>query len=572
MRSRAAALLALALAAAAPAQERSVVHTIDGRDAVVVRVVPFQGAGAVGGFGFAIVEAESRDDRGHEVVVAYESHAGWQSNVAVRRELALGPRELGRAVLPLPTDPDPSHRLTLSIDGTRYEESFGTRHDGLTALLVSARGDADGFGQTVLNGMPRAPRQGTAVVPIPPELLPHDWRWFTGFHAVVVDGRTPLGGEAQTALVAFATAGGTVVVGDAERLPPGTLRERCRAPAPDGLVRLGIGRIVPCAVGGDSSALRAALAALPAPALAGWPAPELLLRPQVVPGLGEAPVVVFLCVILLFALVVGPINFFLLRRWRRPLLVLVTVPACGLGTTLLMLGYGLVHDGLGVRGVVRSWTLLDQDRHAATSLAERTLFAGLPPDVLTVEPDGVLIAPRACWRGPGGGADRWQFDPATHRLDGGVLPSRSRTPLLSARHGLARQRLRARAAGERLELLPAGAVAPVGERLLRDFDGRYWLGEAPSLQAGDDDAARAALRRFRRDAAVMAVDDGDGGPETASAHHLVARFTAGEELPPGSYVARVAAAPWLDGHGLDVAYDAETHFVIGRLAPEDLAR
>jgi hypothetical protein len=424
-----------------------------------------------------------------------------------------------------------------------------------------------------MQALQRVSKPAAEVLLVLPEDLPADWRLFSGFHAFVVDGRARLADDVQTALVRFATSGGTVIVGNPDRLPPGDLRARCLAADAGGVVRIGLGRCAIVPTEGDTTLLRERLASLPRPGLCGWPAPTVLLHEQVVPGLGEAPVLVFLLVILVFASVAGPLNFLLLRRWRRPLLVLVTVPVCGLGTTLLMLGYGLVHDGLGVRGVVRSWTLLDQERHEATSLAARTLFAGLSPDALTVATDGMVIAPRATFRDDRRAPDRWQFDPVGNVLDGGVLPSRTSTPLLSVRQGIARQRLRVRAAGDdRLELLCDGGVVPLGPVLLRDFDGRMWLGDGPALQVATDAAARQALEQWGRDAAVLALFNEEFGNEMNTAHAVVESLLGGGELPRGSYLARVAEAPWLDGHGLRVDYDQVEHFVAGRLAAEDFVR
>jgi hypothetical protein len=567
-------LLCGSLALSAPAQETSVVHVVDGREIAAVRVAPFAGASTAGGFGFLLVTAENRDDRPHRVVVDLASYEWRQSSVAVRRELALGPHELGRCFLPLPTTPDDDHRLDVYVDGVRYAGSSNAAgHDGMVGLLVSSRSDAEPWGLTVMQAMQRVAKPAAEVQLVAPDDLPADWRLFTGFHAVVVDGRARVADDVQQALVRYATGGGTLVVGDADRLPAGAVRERCLATDATGIARIGLGRCVVAPTGGDTTRLRERLASLPRGAAGGWPAADVLLREQVVPGLGSAPVLVFLVVILVFAFVVGPLNFLLLRRWRRPLLVLVTVPVCGLGTTLLLLGYGLVHDGLGVRGVVRSLTLLDQERHEATSLAQRTLFAGLSPDVLTVAPDGMVIAPRASRRIDRRSPDRWQFDPVANTLDGGVLPSRLTTPLLSVRQGIARQRLRARSAdGERLELLLDGGVVPVGEVLLRAADGSAWLGEAPFLAPASEAAARAAVERWVRQAAVQAVREGDGPEEVVSAHGLVEQLLGGRELPRGSYVARVAEAPWLDDHGLRVDYDRSEHFVVGRLAAEDVVR
>jgi hypothetical protein len=53
---------------------------------------------------------------------------------------------------------------------------------------------------------------------------------------------------------------------------------------------------------------------------------------------------------------------------------------------------------------------------------------------------------------------------------------------------------------------------------------------------------------------------------------LPTRMLGGGELPPGTWIGRVAKAPWLDEHGLSVSYDVQEHFVVGRLAAEDFVR
>lgn len=572
LRAFAAVLVAVV---AAVAQERSVVHTVSDREVCSVRATPCFGASGPGGFGFLTVVAENRDGAPHLVEVEFASHDWGSSSVAVHRQLLLGPHELGRCVLPLPTTTDRSHRLDIRVDGVEYPGTTGgAPREDLVGLLVATRSDREPWALTVMQAMRPDPKSDTTVTAAPPEDLPADWRLFTGFTAVVVDGRARVAEDVQDALVHYAQSGGRVVVGEADRLPAGALRELCRGAGASGVVACGLGHCVTVAGDGDTTQLRARLGALPRVDQSGWPAPGELLREQIVPGLGDAPLLVFLAVILVFALVVGPLNFLLLRRWRRPLLVLVTVPVCGLGTTLLMLGYGLVHDGLGVRGIVTSWTLLDQERHEATSLAARTLFAGLSPATLTVPNDGFLIAPRACARSERRSPDRWQFDPVAGELDGGVLPSRRATPLLSAQHGIARQRLRARSDGNGgLELLVDGGVAPRGPVLLCDPDGKLWAGEAPRLTPVADDAARSVLEQWQQAAAGLVVrqfrTDGD---ELLPIHAVLARFLPERRLPPGTYLARVDDAPWIDEHGLAVDYDQCRHYVVGRLAAEDFGR
>jgi hypothetical protein len=71
---------------------------------------------------------------------------------------------------------------------------------------------------------------------------------------------------------------------------------------------------------------------------------------------------------------------------------------------------------------------------------------------------------------------------------------------------------------------------------------------------------------------VLALFNEEFGNEMNTAHAVVESLLGGGELPRGSYLARVAEAPWLDGHGLRVDYDQVEHFVAGRLAAEDFVR
>ena len=135
-------------------------------------------------------------------------------------------------------------------------------------------------------------------------------------------------------------------------------------------------------------------------------------------GLGKAPVTVFVMLILLFAILVGPVNFMILRRRKKPLLALLTVPLAGFGTTFGILAYGLFHDGLGARGVITTCTLLDQTSHEAVSLQARTLFAGVAPSDMTTNPGTLVLSLRAGLRNRDV-PDRWIFHADAQQLDGG---------------------------------------------------------------------------------------------------------------------------------------------------------
>ncbi|MCA8949370.1 MAG: hypothetical protein KDE27_07695 [Planctomycetes bacterium] len=568
---RALALLAaLAATTAAPAQEL-LVRQVDGdREVLTLRFAPYPGPSGTGGLGFAFVDAVNQSDEPHAVRLELASRPWSGNNVDLRRTFGLGPRERARFHLPLPEVPNYSCELTVTVDSTRHDEAFQAGSRGPVALLIA---ESPTLEPEVL-GLAQAlwPQSRGRTKPVamtcPLSDAPRDWRLLTAFPLVVVDGHAGIDGELQDALRRFAHAGGRLLVMAPASLPAGALRDLAAELDGTGSVRHGFGVVTAVrSIAAGGARLERELAA--AAGSAGiWPLGDAIEDVQRIPGLDQAPVLAFLTVILAFAIVVGPVNFYLLRRAKRPMLALVTVPAIGFGTTLLMFAYAVVHDGFGVRGVERSWSLLDQVDHEVSVLASRTLFAGLSPGPLALGDDGMLLAPAAFARTDNRSRHRWSYDGDTGLLEG-VLPARTPTALVSARQGIARERLRARRGGDGgLELLTDGGVEPVGDVLLRDLDGDYWAGRAPRLARVDAAAAFAALQRFRTLAGEF---DTVPLPNTIPASpDEVVRAMVADTLAPGCYVTEVARVPWLPDHGLSPAYAGSHHFVLGRLGREDI--
>ena len=110
-----------------------------------------------------------------------------------------------------------------------------------------------------------------------------------------------------------------------------------------------------------------------------------------IPGVGLAPVNLFRVLITLFVIVIGPVNYFLLHRWKRLHLLLVTIPAGATVVTLGLFGWALFADGLGLRTRIRSFTLLDQRIGHAVCWSRQSYYAGLPPsDGLSFPADAVV--------------------------------------------------------------------------------------------------------------------------------------------------------------------------------------
>src|SRR5262249_24385644 len=98
-----------------------------------------------------------------------------------------------------------------------------------------------------------------------------------------------------------------------------------------------------------------------------------------IPDVGEAPVVSFLLLVSLCAIVIGPVNYVLLGRSRRLYLLLLTVPAGALLVSVSLFGYALLTDGLSVRLRSRSFTELDQRTGEAAAWSWQSYYAAIAP-------------------------------------------------------------------------------------------------------------------------------------------------------------------------------------------------
>jgi len=108
----------------------------------------------------------------------------------------------------------------------------------------------------------------------------------------------------------------------------------------------------------------------------------------VIPGVGEAPVFSFMTMIALFMLLIGPVNYYYLNRWRRLSLLLVTVP---LGAGIFTLGlflFAVLSDGFATRSRVRSFTVLEPGGGRAATISRQTYYtAFVPSDGMHYPPD-----------------------------------------------------------------------------------------------------------------------------------------------------------------------------------------
>jgi hypothetical protein len=150
------------------------------------------------------------------------------------------------------------------------------------------------------------------------------------------------------------------------------------------------------------------------------------------PGIRGVPVYGFMVLITAFAVLIGPVNYFYLRRKRLLWLLLVTVPATALVTSVLLVGYSVAAHGFAIRSRIRSLTVLDQKSHSAVTVARLALFAGVAPARgMRFSPETAVYPVFPPTVEPGAFTVDWTENQS---LTSGWLLSRTRTQFLTIRH------------------------------------------------------------------------------------------------------------------------------------------
>ena len=131
---------------------------------------------------------------------------------------------------------------------------------------------------------------------------------------------------------------------------------------------------------------------------------------------------------------------------------------------------------------------------------------------------------------------------------------------------MTRARVALRRSGDLLQASPDSGMRLIGRSVVRDLDGAYWSGMDGAFSKVDGAEGARLFDALRREAPAFRIGQ---AAEASSRLSLAVLPVWGE---PGTYAGRVDAAPWMDQHGLQVAYEAQQHWVFGRLASEDFVK
>lgn len=111
------------------------------------------------------------------------------------------------------------------------------------------------------------------------------------------------------------------------------------------------------------------------------------VRQYQVPNVGEPPKLIFLGLISLFALLVGPVLFIWLNRVNRLNLLMFLIPALSLGSVFLLVLYVMAADGFDFRVSRISFTELDSANNVAVTQSLQAIYSGSSPRYYELGPD-----------------------------------------------------------------------------------------------------------------------------------------------------------------------------------------
>jgi len=277
----------------------------------------------------------------------------------------------------------------------------------------------------------------------------------------------------------------------------------------------------------------------------------------VIEDLFSLPLKVFALFLILFAVIIGPVNFLAVKRFRRPAVLLLTIPLIALVAAVGLFVVGVTSQGLGVKIATGTLAVLDQREHRVGSAEVRMIFAGLSPG------PGLLPRPgSSCYFIADFSADQRFTPPSylsrTFRVDqseglllqGGFLPVREAfvQQILSEHAERARLAIQKHGANYSIQ---NGLGARIDQLVLRDPSGAYHRLASPlAIDARAEltlmDAALAEKLSGKLSLDVL-------GPELHS-------------LPPACYLAALEHSPFGDDLGVTGTTRNESHALLGVLA------
>ena len=233
-----------------------------------------------------------------------------------------------------------------------------------------------------------------------------------------------------------------------------------------------------------------------------------------VPGTEQQPVAGFVTLVILFVLVVGPLNiWWSLRRGQRTRFYIVT-PLVSLATCLLLIVYNLLAEGITVRRAIEQWVRIDEGQQAVVD-SRLTLYAPLGVGALQLQPEQrIELWNRSDWEVLGarryyrsGRNDRavgnltldWRYG---QQLQGPLAPARVNRSLRLTELRTVRDRPLVELHEDGYRLTNTFAVPLRSCVVVIGPEQDHWVYAGPSLASGASARLEALRDEHRRDEAI----------------------------------------------------------------------
>jgi len=246
---------------------------------------------------------------------------------------------------------------------------------------------------------------------------------------------------------------------------------------------------------------------------------------------------------LMFVIVIGPINLIWLARRRRKIWMLWTVPAIALVTCLAVTGFALFGEGVSAMSRAESFTILDESSHRASTIGWTAFYAPITPSEglhFSYDTELTPVTQEMGYSYRRGGNRTTDLSNDQH-LDSGWITARVPVYFKFRKSETRRQRLTIRQDGDGAISVVNGLGADVRELWLADRDGKVY--SASGIRAGAEAKLspknlgpvenKAGLRElFTADDWLGKMKEVDANPQ---------RF-----LAPGCYLAKLDAGPFVE--------------------------
>ena len=270
-------------------------------------------------------------------------------------------------------------------------------------------------------------------------------------------------------------------------------------------------------------------------------------------------------IMLLFILVVGPLNIFVLAKINRRIWMLWTIPVISLATCGVVFLYSIFNEGITPTIRVEGVTLLDHVNHRATTLGRLAYYAPLTPSGGARFNYETEVFPIVA-RGRSGGTTKAMDWTQGQHLQSGWVQARMPAHFAIRQSETRRERVQFERQADGRWAAINGLGAPLKSVVFRDESNETWKGG--EIAAG-----------------AKVVLDKSGRASPQSVNHLRNVYQSGHwfagtniigrierDLQPGSYLSIVGSTPFMEK-----GIDAKSHLkadqvVVGILSPEELAK